>query len=174
MPDAKKTPGIRAGVVPNSYSFAMPEDWSERPLSGPLTGNFCMPRCDEPWTEFKFEGKEGSAQLVVTDLQKLGSKGGAKLSALGTPEQVVLRVGNFITGTYLEEDDVVSAEAAQLNGRDFYVYEVATLYSKTPGHSLAAFTTKGDLAYLFVVSTSEKQWGASQGALRKVLDSFKV
>lgn len=38
--------------------------------------------------------------------------------------QVVLRVGNFITGTYLEEDDVVSAEATQLNGRDFYVYEV--------------------------------------------------
>lgn len=33
-------------------------------------------------------------------------------------------MGNFITGTYLEEDDVVSAEATQLNGRDFYVYEV--------------------------------------------------
>lgn len=38
--------------------------------------------------------------------------------------QVVLRVGNFITGTYLEEDDVVSAQAAQQNGGDYYVYEV--------------------------------------------------
>lgn len=43
------------------------------------------------------------------------------------PSQVVLRVGNFITGTYLEEDDVVSAEASQLNGNDVYVYEVRTL-----------------------------------------------
>lgn len=177
MPDPKKTPGIRAGVVraePDFYSFAMPEGWSERPLSGPQTGNFCFPRCEEPWYEFKFEGKEGSAQLVVAYLQKLGAKPGAKVAALGTPEQVVLRVGNFITGTYLEEDDVVSAEATQLNGRDFYVYEVATPYASVPGHSLAAFTTKDDLAYLFVVSTSEKTWGSSQDALRKVLGSFKV
>lgn len=33
---------------------------------------------------------------------------------------------------------------------------------------------QGDLAYLFVVSASEKQWGASQDALRKVLASFKA
>ncbi len=33
---------------------------------------------------------------------------------------------------------------------------------------------QGDLSYLFVVSTSEKQWGASQATLRKVLGSFKV
>ena len=33
---------------------------------------------------------------------------------------------------------------------------------------------QGDLSYLFVVSTTEKQWGASQATLRKVLASFKV
>ncbi|KAI7845667.1 hypothetical protein COHA_000781 [Chlorella ohadii] len=155
MPDARKTPGIRSGVVPPEYSFAMA----------------C---CAKSGYEFKYEGKEGSAQLVVTVLQKLGAKPGAKVAALGTPDQVVLRVGNFITGTYLEEDDVVSAEASQLNGNDVYVYEVATPYAAVPGHHLAAFTTKGDLSYLFVVSTSEKQWGASQATLRKVLGSFKV
>lgn len=33
---------------------------------------------------------------------------------------------------------------------------------------------QGDLSYLFVVSTTEKQWGASQATLRQVLASFKV
>lgn len=26
-----------------------PGNWSESPLLNPLTGNFCMPRCEEPW-----------------------------------------------------------------------------------------------------------------------------
>lgn len=40
--------------------------------------------------------------------------------------QVAGRIGNFITGTsYLDEEDIVSAEAKQLgDGRTYYVYEV--------------------------------------------------
>jgi hypothetical protein len=41
-----------------------PSSWAELPLLNPLTGNFCMPRCEEPWYEFKFEDpKEGTVQV---------------------------------------------------------------------------------------------------------------
>lgn len=178
-PDAKKTPAIRAGVIkadPDFYQFALPESWAEAQLLNILTGNFCMPRCEEPWYEAKFENpKEGSAQLIVTELQKLGAKPTSKLQDLGTPEQVVTRIGNFITGTYLDEEDVVSASSRQLgDGRDYYLYEVYTPYSKTGGHNLAAFTTKGGLAYLFVLTAADKQWGANEGKLRTMLESFRA
>lgn len=39
---------------------------------------------------------------------------------------------------------------------------------------LQSLCVQGDLSYLFVVSTTEKQWGASQATLRQVLASFKV
>jgi hypothetical protein len=61
----------------------------------------------------------------VAENQKLGAKPGATLAQFGTPEAVVNRVGNFITGTYLDEEDVLSAESKQLaDGRTYYVYEV--------------------------------------------------
>lgn len=64
-------------------------------------------------------------QLIVAENQKLGAKPGATLAQFGTPEAVVNRVGNFITGTYLDEEDVLSAESKQLaDGRTYYVYEV--------------------------------------------------
>ncbi|PSC75910.1 psbP domain-containing chloroplastic [Micractinium conductrix] len=178
-PDSKKTVAIRAGVIkpdPDYYSFALPETWAEAQLLNILTGNFCMPKCEEPWYEAKFESaKEGSAQVIVTELQKLGSKPGASLAQLGTPESVVSRVGNFITGTNLEEEDVVSAEKKQFaDGRDYYVYEVYAPYSKTGGHNLAAFTTKGGLAFLFVLTASDKQWNAAEPKLRKMLETFKA
>ncbi|KAI3428703.1 hypothetical protein D9Q98_007527 [Chlorella vulgaris] len=178
-PDGKKTPAIRAGVIkpePAYYQLALPSSWAELPLLNPLTGNFCMPRCEEPWYEFKFEDpKEGTVQLIVAENQKLGAKPGATLAQFGTPEAVVNRVGNFITGTYLDEEDVLSAESKQLaDGRTYYVYEVYTPYSKTGGHNLAAFTTKNGLAYLLTVSASEKQWGSSQDKLRTMVDSFQA
>lgn len=50
--------------TPIDACHMQPESWSEAPLLNPLTGNFCMPRCEEPWYEFKFEdGKEGTAQV---------------------------------------------------------------------------------------------------------------
>ncbi|KAL4858769.1 PsbP domain-containing protein 6 [Chlorella vulgaris] len=159
-PDGKKTPAIRAGVIkpePAYYQLALPSSWAELPLLNPLTGNFCMPRCEEPWYEFKFEDpKEGTVQLIVAENQKLGAKPGATLAQFGTPEAVVNRVGNFITGTYLDEEDVLSAESKQLaDGRTYYVYE-------------------NGLAYLLTVSASEKQWGSSQDKLRTMVESFQA
>ena len=53
-----------------------------------------MPRCEEPWYEARFESpREGQAQVIVTELQKLGAKPTAKLADLGAPEQVGGRRG---------------------------------------------------------------------------------
>lgn len=58
---------IRAGVIkpnPEYYSFALPETWSEQKISNTLSGNFCMPRCDEPWVEAIYaDEKEGKMQV---------------------------------------------------------------------------------------------------------------
>ncbi len=52
--------------------------------------------------------------------------------------------------------------------------QVYTPFSKTGGHNLAAFTTKGGLAYLFVLTAGDKQWGANEGKLRTMLESFRA
>lgn len=279
----------------------------------------CLPQ--EPWYEFKFEGKEGTAQLVVTELQKLGAKPGAKVEDLGAPDQVGGWVGERVcigekmkvvvvlrlymrelpiplplaylysvlsplcpllptlvpAGGYShrqlhhrhlpggrglpeclsaclpaffrkarhtlkrwdpavhsaqcrhsathacppsnwrpparglqEEEDIVSAEKRALSdGRNYYLYEVIVCccvvvflglmvplkyatrppptlphpfsvyqvyapYSKTGGHNLAAFTTKGALAYLYVLTASDKQWGSGEATLRKMIENFQA
>jgi hypothetical protein len=58
-----------------------------------------MPRCEEPWYEARFENpKEGQAQVIVTELQKLGAKPTAKLADLGSPDQVRWRWGSAWAG----------------------------------------------------------------------------
>lgn len=142
-----------------------------------LSGNFCMPRCDEPFYEVVFESpEEGKAKLVVSPLYRLISKSNATLKDLGPPEQVVESIGAFITGNYLDSvEDVVAASTQQLSdGRTYYMYELLAPYAKDGAHLLAALGIKGDLAYLWVVSASEKQWAKSEGTLRHMVTAFKA
>jgi hypothetical protein len=145
-PDARATPSIRAGVIqPEFYSFDLPPTWSEGTILNILSGNFCMPRCDEPWYETVWESTEdGRAKLVVSPLYRLISKGGATLKDLGPPEQVVERIGPFITGNYLDSvEDVVAMDTVTLgDGRTYYTYELAAPYAKDGARLLAAFGIK--------------------------------
>lgn len=52
-PDKKKTPALRAGTVDREkpYSFLVPTNWSEQRVPNIQSGNYCQPRCAEPWTE---------------------------------------------------------------------------------------------------------------------------
>ena len=145
-PDARATPSIRAGVIqPDFYSFDLPPSWSEGTILNILSGNFCMPRCDEPWYETVWESAEdGRAKLVVSPLYRMISKGGATLKDLGPPEQVVERIGPFITGNYLDSvEDVVAMDTVTLgDGRTYYTYELAAPYAKDGARLLAAFAIK--------------------------------
>jgi PsbP len=180
-PADRATPALRAGVItpsPNLYSFQLPAKWAEGTILNILSGNFCMPRCDEPWYEALWESpEEGSAMLVVSPLYRLVSKANATLKDLGPPQQVIEQIGPFITGNYLDsvEDDVLSMKTEEFaDGRTYYTYEINAPYAKVGTHQLAAFTTKGDLAYLWVVAGNDKQWGKAESKLRYMLKSFKA
>jgi hypothetical protein len=58
----------------------------------PLTGNYCQPRCDEPWTEVLFESsQEGKIFVLVSPLIKLTRVKGAAIDEIGTPEGILNR-----------------------------------------------------------------------------------
>jgi hypothetical protein len=170
-PDERATPSIRAGVInPAYYSFDLPSNWNEGTILNIQSGNFCMPNCPEPWTETIWKSPaDGQCTLIVSQLSRLISKSNATLKDLGTPESVVERIGNFITGNYLDTEDVTNIQVKD----GYYVYEVFAPYAKDGAHSIAAFTVKKDLAYLFVVAANEKQWAKSEEKLRHMVDSFK-
>jgi hypothetical protein len=68
VPDKAKTPAIRAGTVSaeRPYRFALPPSWSERKVANIASGNYCQPRCAEPWTEVIFaDDTEGKAQVLA-------------------------------------------------------------------------------------------------------------
>lgn len=175
-PDSRSTPAIRAGVITGDggfYKFDLPADWQEGTILNILSGNFCMPKCEEPWYETLWTStSEGKAQLIVSPLYRLVSKSNATLKDLGPPESVVERIGQFITGNLLEIEDVIDTQVKERNGQQFYQYEVNAPYAKDGSHILASFTIKKGLAYLFVVAANEKQWPKSEQKLRYTLESF--
>lgn len=181
-PDSRSTPAIRAGVIqpnPDLYSFELPATWSEGTILNILSGNFCMPKCDEPWVETIWESKaDGFCQLVVSPIYRLVNKSNATVKDLGKPEGVIESVGAFVTGNYLDsvEDDVTKITTEKFSdGREYFVYEIYAPYAKTGTHFGAAVTVKDDLVYLFVVGGNDKQWSTSANALMNdTLRSFKA
>ncbi|GFR51004.1 hypothetical protein Agub_g13330 [Astrephomene gubernaculifera] len=177
VPSAAKTPALRAGTVDNKspYQFALPPNFVEQKVANIQSGNYCQPRCDEPWTEVVFEGAQGGrVELIVSPLQKLTPRKNVKVEDLGTPEQLLERIGNYITGSYLDEDALVACSSTARNGLTYYYYELNAPYSKIGARSYTACTVKGDLAYLFIASATEKQWGRQEERLRKVVESFRA
>ncbi|CAD7697068.1 unnamed protein product [Ostreobium quekettii] len=178
VPDAQKTPAIRAGTVDpkNPYSFSLPTTWREGKVANILSGNYCQPRCDEPWTEVIFnDASEGRVAVLVTPLFRLTSKREAKMEEVGSTKGVLQSIGPYITGTVLDEEDLVSAESKkQDDGRTYYMYEVNTPYGTFGTHAVASCTTKGDLALLLVATANDKQWAKSQSNLRKIASSFRA
>lgn len=67
---------IRAGAIDikEPYRFALPPTWHEGKVANIQSGNFCMPRCDEPWTEVVFEApSEGKVTVSHQAVIKLSS-----------------------------------------------------------------------------------------------------
>lgn len=177
VPGPQETPAIRAATInPNKpYSFALPPNWKRDPVANISSGNYCQPRCAEPWTEVIFSSPaDGKAQVIISPLVRLINKSGAGLEDIGPPEGLINSFGPYITGTNVEEEDVVSATSKQVDGRTYYDYEIYAPYAINPPHGLATLTTKGDAAILFVINATDKQWGASKDKLKSVLESFVV
>ncbi|KAL0039546.1 hypothetical protein WJX77_001545 [Trebouxia sp. C0004] len=176
-PDKSKTPALRSGVIngSDSYSFEVPSNYREVGVANIQSGNFCMPNCAEPWTEVVFaDDKEGKIQLLVAPLQKLTPKANATIKDVGTIESLVQSFGPYITGTNLEDEDVLAKNVMDINGRTYYEYESYAPYGTNGSHQLSRATTKGKCAFLFVTSASDKQWPKGEKHLRQALESFRV
>lgn len=145
-------------------------------MANVLTGNFCMPRCDEPWTECIFaDPAEGSVKVVVSPLRRLTNRASAAISDVGPPAAIISSLGSFVTGNQPpEEEEVVRASREEGASGPVYTYEINAPYGLTGPHHLVSVTTRADLAYIFVVSATEKQWAKARGTLEKVAKSFQA
>jgi hypothetical protein len=178
VPDRSKTPALRAGTIDREkpYKFAVPPSWAERRVPNILSGNYCQPRCGEPWTEVIFgDDSEGKALVLISPLVRLTNQKGAKIEDVGNLEGFLSSVGPFITGTYLDQDDVVDMKAVkQEDGLTYYYYDIYATYGLSGPRTLTACTVKGDVALLFCASANDKQYSRSKAKLNKMVQSFRA
>jgi hypothetical protein len=55
--------------------------------------------------------------VIVSPLVRLTNRANATIEDVGTPEGVLGSLGAFITGTYLDDEDVVKTEVKKYDGR---------------------------------------------------------
>jgi len=177
VPSSQETPAIRAGTI-GKYKFAMPGTWVRRTVANILSGNYCQPRCDEPWTEVLFQGpKEGSLQVIVSPLNKLSRRSLEKnesIDAVGTLDGIINALGPNITGNTIEEEEVTVAEAKTIDGVTYYWYVLDTPYAKTGQHQVASIAAKDNAVFVLAVSATNKQWAQNEDKLLTIQKSFRV
>ncbi|MED6160894.1 PsbP domain-containing protein 6, chloroplastic [Stylosanthes scabra] len=170
----KDTPALRAGNV-QPYQFILPPSWKQARVANILSGNYCQPKCAEPWVEVKFEDeKQGKVQVVASPLIRLTNKPNATIEDIGSPEKVIASLGPFVTGNTFDPDELLETSVEKLGDQTYYKYALETPYALTGTHNLAKATAKGNTVVLFVASASDKQWQASQKTLKAMIDSFVI
>ncbi|TVU34751.1 hypothetical protein EJB05_16601, partial [Eragrostis curvula] len=169
----KDTPALRAGNV-QPYEFVLPPSWKQTRVANILSGNYCQPKCAEPWVEVKFEDdKQGKIQVVASPLIRLTNKPNATIEDIGSPEKLIASLGPFVTGNTFDSDELVDTKVEQIDGQTYYSYVLETPLALTGSHNLAKATAKGNTVVLFVASANDKQWSSSQKVLKTMVDSFQ-
>lgn len=170
----KDTPALRAGNV-EPYEFVLPPTWKQTRVANILSGNYCQPKCAEPWVEVKFEDeKQGKVQVVASPLIRLTNKPNATIEDIGSPERLIASLGPFVTGNTFDSDELVDTNVEKIDGQTYYSYVLETPLALTGSHNLAKATAKGNTVVLFVASANDKQWSSSQKVLKAIVDSFQV
>ncbi|KAJ6408409.1 hypothetical protein OIU84_011677 [Salix udensis] len=170
----KDTPALRAGNV-QPYQFILPPSWKQTRVANILSGNYCQPKCAEPWVEVKFEDeKQGKVQVVASPLIRLTNKPNATIEEIGNPEKLIASLGPFVTGNSYDPDELLETRIEKLGDQTYYKYMLETPFALTGTHNLAKATAKGSTVVLFVASANDKQWQASEKTLKAILDSFQI
>uniref|UniRef100_A0A0F7GXF0 Photosystem II reaction center PsbP family protein n=1 Tax=Hypseocharis bilobata TaxID=253189 RepID=A0A0F7GXF0_9ROSI len=170
----KDTPALRAGNV-QPYQFILPPTWKQTRVANILSGNYCQPKCAEPWVEVKFEDeKQGKVQIVASPLIRLTNKPNALIEDIGSPEKLIASLGPFVTGNTYDPDELLEATVEKSGDQTYYKYVLETPFALTGSHNLAKATAKGNSVVLFVASANDKQWQSSEKILKAMLDSFQV
>lgn len=170
----KDTPALRAGNV-QPYQFILPPTWKQMRIANILSGNYCQPKCAEPWVEVKFEDdKQGKVQVIASPLIRLTNKPDASIEEIGSPEKLIASLGPFVTGNTYDPDELLEANVEKQEGQTYYTYVLETPLALTGSHNLAKATAKGNTVVLFVASANDKQWPSAQKTLKAMVDSFQV
>ncbi|EMS68214.1 hypothetical protein TRIUR3_09837 [Triticum urartu] len=159
----KDTPALRAGNV-EPYEFILPPTWKQLRVANILSGNYCQPKCAEPWVEVKFEDeRQGKVQVVASPLIRLTNRPNATIEDIGSPEKLIASLGPFVTGNTLEPEEIIEASVEKIG-------DLTTPLALTGSHNLAKATAKGSTVVLFVASASDKQWQSSEKILKAMGD----
>ncbi|KAJ0610918.1 putative photosystem II [Helianthus annuus] len=166
---------LLAGNV-QPYKFVLPPTWKQLRIANILSGNYCQPKCAEPWIEVKFEDeRQGKVQVVASPLIRLTNKPNATLEDIGSPEKVIGSLGPFVTGNTLDlDEELVETSVEKIGDQTYYRYVLETPFALTGSHNIAKATAKGNTVILFVASATDKQWPTSQKTLKAIVDSFQV
>lgn len=90
------------------YQFILPTSWKQTRVANILSGNYCQPKCAEPWVEVKFENeRQGKVQVVASPLIRLTNKPNATIEEIGSPEKVISSLGPFVTGNSYDPDELL-------------------------------------------------------------------
>ncbi|XP_021670636.1 psbP domain-containing protein 6, chloroplastic isoform X2 [Hevea brasiliensis] len=110
----KDTPALRAGNV-QPYQFILPPTWKQTRVANILSGNYCQPKCAEPWVEVKFEDeKQGKVQVVASPLIRLTNKPNASIEDIGSPDKLIASLGPFVTGNSYDPDELLETSVEKL------------------------------------------------------------
>jgi len=177
-PSARETPSIRAGQI-KGYSFLLPPGWKQEQVANILSGNYCQPKCDEPWVEVIFSSKDSGKVNVFgcpsTKLKPYGFKAGMPIEDIVTPESAIASLGGYATGNTIDPDsEVISIDKHEIKGKTYYLYEMLTPYAKTGLHQLAAVTSAQEAVLMFSVSATKDQWANAKDTLKQMVNSFEV
>ncbi|CAI7847720.1 unnamed protein product [Closterium sp. NIES-54] len=147
-PGMKDTPALRAGNV-SPYTFNIPPTWTQSRIANILSGNYCQPKCAEPWIEVKFEDpREGLLQVVASPMVRLTNKLELPIEEIGTPERIIAALGPFVTGDSYDPDEVVDTRIRKEGDQTYYEYYMETPYARSGAYNLASATAKGSTVLL--------------------------
>ncbi|GMY19657.1 psbp domain-containing protein 6, chloroplastic [Fagus crenata] len=90
------------------YQFILPPTWKQLRIANILSGNYCQPKCAEPWVEVKFEDeKQEKVQVVASPLIRLTNKPNSSIEEIGSPEKLIASLGPFVTGDTYDPDELL-------------------------------------------------------------------
>eukprot|EP00250_Pteridium_aquilinum_P022767 c25679_g1_i1 orf=409-1233(-) len=161
-PDAKSG-GHGVGwspIIP--YSFKVPDDWEEVPVSIADLGGTEI--------DLRFSSKqEGNLSVVVAPVLRFASDLGdnVTIEKIGPPEKVIDAFGPELVGQNVE-GQVKDMEVKEHDGRTYYSYEL-----EVP-HVLITATAAGNRLYLMTVSGNARQWKKFGDEFKNIAGSFRV
>ncbi|GLJ23939.1 hypothetical protein SUGI_0455030 [Cryptomeria japonica] len=146
-------------IIP--YTFTVPPDWEEVPVSIADLGGTEI--------DLRFSNKkEGNVSVVVAPVLRFAdSDDNVKIENIGTPEKLIYAFGPELVGQNVE-GKLKSAEVKELSGKTYYQYEL-----EAP-HALVSATAAGNRLYLMTVSGNGLQWKKYLPNLKQIADSFRV